>query len=208
MIRLRTGNCVAVRLHAVRVLAHDEAVRAHVPRTARGGGAGTRRRARWRRRRPRRPPPASAPSCAAPSMPIASPLTTVTPAPPRNAPISRASASPCGVALRVPTTATRGACKRFGRVALGEQHGRPVGERLARSGSRRRRRSTRACRVAPARRADVGAASTRCAHVVASVRVGADRRRAARGVPARAATASSAAIGSPNARAAAAGAPA
>src|SRR5438445_70048 len=42
-------------------------------------------------------------------MPMASPLTTVTPAWPSTAPISWASASPCGVAARVPTTATRGA---------------------------------------------------------------------------------------------------
>ena len=54
------------------------------------------------------PPASSAPSCTAPSMPMASPLTTVTPARASMAPRSCASARPLGVAARVPTTATRG----------------------------------------------------------------------------------------------------
>ena len=75
---------------------------AHPPVERCRDGAGRRRRGRWPARRPRAPPASSAPSCAAPSIPIARPLTTVTPARARDAPSSSASASPWGVAARVP----------------------------------------------------------------------------------------------------------
>ena len=41
--------------------------------------------------------------------------------------LARASASPCGVAARVPTTATRGRSSASTRLALGEEDGRPAG---------------------------------------------------------------------------------
>ena len=97
-------------------------------RTGRRAVGDRRCRGRWPRRRSARPasgrgpvsPSAASAACsapwwAAPSIPIAIPDTTETPAAPRNAPSSQASASPCTEAARVPTTATRGARKTVGR---------------------------------------------------------------------------------------------
>src|SRR5712691_4041561 len=53
------------------------------------------------------PPPFKAPRWAAASMPIASPLITITPAAARSADSCSATASPYGDGLREPTTATR-----------------------------------------------------------------------------------------------------
>ncbi len=51
-------------------------------------------------------PASSAPACAAESMPVAMPLTTVTPARAMPRPRDRATCSPYSLALRAPTTAT------------------------------------------------------------------------------------------------------
>ena len=64
-----------------------------LPTTATGGGP---------------PSTESAPRCAAPSMPLASPDTTVTPAAARSRPSAAATSMPPTVAWRVPTMATLG----------------------------------------------------------------------------------------------------
>ena len=89
------------------------------------------------------PPPASAPSCAAPSMPSASPETTTQPAPLRCAAKARAFSSPCGVGLRLPTIAIAGACSSSIAAAHIQQQRRVGGCRAAppdSAGRRARRR--------------------------------------------------------------------
>ena len=67
-----------------------------------------------------------APWCAAPSIPMAKPDTTDTPAAPRKAPSSHASARPCTEAARVPTTATLGArSTSIRRPSTNRRSGRP-----------------------------------------------------------------------------------
>ena len=200
MIRLRTGNRPGAGPDAVAGLADDQALRRAPVGRGRRGGAGTRCRARWRRRRRRAPPPSSAPSCAAPSMPMARPLTTVIPAAASVAPSSRASASPCGVAARVPDDRDPWRVERVGPLALGEQHrpaargsgrgsgsaGSLVAARRGRAGPRAvRRAASRSTRRGPRASGAVGAATLRCAHRATSSRPRAapslDRARARRG---------------------------
>ena len=117
------------RLHAVAVLADDQALLAH-PLVE----------SRWRRgyvtsspvaTTPTVSPPASsAPSCAAPSIPIANPLTTVTPASARYA----AELARVGETVRRRRPRTDDGdprrVERVGPFAFAEQHQRPVGERV------------------------------------------------------------------------------
>ena len=107
MMRLRTGERLAAWLHAVGELAHQQSVLAHT----REQGAVTPRVDDVEPGTEHTGRDASGVDGALVRGgvdPIASPLTTVMPAPASTAPISRASASPCRVAARVPTTATRG----------------------------------------------------------------------------------------------------
>ena len=98
------------------------------------------------------PPASSAPSCAAPSMPIARPLTTVTPASARVAPSSRHRRARAASrrACRRPRPAARAGprARRPRRAAPRADRGRRRG-----SGSRERRRPRRASRAAARRRA-------------------------------------------------------
>ena len=173
MMRLRTGNDSRRGCDAVR-RARSPAGRSRArDRTACGAAAGTRRRARCRARRPRRRRASSAPSCAAASIPIASPLTTVTPARASTAPSSYASARPCGVAARVPTTATRRRVER--RRARRPRRAAPSGGRGDRRRSDSRRDpSTYTC-VRAARRGVVEHRSS--AARLLPVRASATRRR-------------------------------
>ena len=110
------------RLHAVRRARSPAARTRGRGRTARGGAAGTRRRARCRRTPTTVPPASSAPSCAAASMPMARPLTTVIPARPARRRARTASARPCGRRGAGTDHRHPAPAERLRPVALGEQH--------------------------------------------------------------------------------------
>ena len=136
-----------------------------------------------------RPPAASAPRCAAASMPSASPLVMASPARRGAARTAAAVSRPSGVGLRLPTIASCGRPSACG-VALDEEHQRRVGNRGEQRGIGRRAPGHEL--PAAARRASARPQRSPSAGVAAAPRSrrGRDRaRRARRAVRARSAAA-------------------
>ena len=89
------------------------------------------------------PPASSAPRCASPSMPRASPLTTTSPAAASSRPSIRATDAPYGEHDRAPTTATAGrSSSRRLAAAAEEEPDRRIEDRGQRAGERRRERAS------------------------------------------------------------------
>ena len=111
-----------------------------------------------------RPGPSSAPACAAESMPIARPETTVISAADKPRPIARATSSPYVEARRAPTTPIAFRVGEHARVTEDVQHGRRVREVA---------QSLRVLVLAPAQRREPGRARPRPRRRRVEVRVAA-----------------------------------